>query len=132
MPLDPDADRRTFWKSRRRRYNIALLASGFLAGVAFFAVLIAWGIWPPPPDQFAHADFELFSLIGGPIAYAVAMGLANACYSLGAYVEVLLRPRDPEAFRRRAFALGVAFSVALPWFIPVNVWYEFITVQMHR
>jgi hypothetical protein len=59
------------------------------------------------------------------------MGLANVCYSLGAIVEVVLRPRDPDAFRRRAFVLGVAFSVALPWVVPLNAWYEFFTVKLH-
>jgi hypothetical protein len=130
VPLDPDPDRRTFWKTRRRRYNLALLASGLLAGVMFFAVLVAWEVWPPSPGEFAHADFEPLSLIGGPIAFAVGVGFANVCYSLGAKMEVLLRPRDPEAFRERAFALGLAFSVALPWVVPLNAWSEFITVKL--
>lgn len=131
--LDPDAERRTFWECRRRRFNVALLASGFLAAVAFFAVLVAWGIWPPPPDQFRAADFEMLSLLCAPIAYAIAMGLANVCYSAGSYflgfVEAFLQPRDVEAFRRRAFGVGLAFSVALPWVIPVSVWREFIAVH---
>jgi hypothetical protein len=73
----------------------------------------------------------MLSLIGGPLTYAAVMGLANVCYFLGAYAEVVLRPRNPEAFRRRAFALGLAFSVALPRIVPVNAWYEFM-VQLYR
>jgi hypothetical protein len=130
VPADPDADRRTFWSTRRRGFNIALVASGIGAGVAFLAVLIAWEVWPPPPGAFAHADFEMLSLVGGPVVFAVGVALANVCYSLGAGVEMLLRPRTPEAFRRRAFKLGVAFSVALPWVIPLNAWYEFIAVKL--
>jgi hypothetical protein len=132
VPVEPDADRRTFWSTRRRRYNLALVASGVAAGIAFFAVLVAWEVWPPPPGEFAHADFEMLSLIGGPIIFAIGVGLANLCYSVGARVELFLRPRNPEAFRRRAFSIGVAVSVALPWLVPVNAWYEFISVKLRR
>jgi hypothetical protein len=117
VPADPDSERRTFWSTRRRRYNLALVASAVGAGVAFFATLVAWEFWPPPPGEFAHADFDMLSLVGG---------------SVGAKIELLLRPRNPEAFRRRAFSLGLAFSVALPWIVPLNAWYEFMAVQMHR
>jgi hypothetical protein len=130
VPVEPDSDRRTFWSTRRRRYNIALVASCLVASVAFFAVLVAWEVWPPPPGEFAHVDFEMLSLIGGPIVCAVGLALANVCYSLGATVEMLLRPHNPEAFRRRAFSLGLAFSVALPWIVPLNAWYEFIAVKL--
>lgn len=127
--IPPQTDE-PFWSTRRRRYNVALVASGVGAGVAFFAVLIAWGVWPPPPSDFAHADFEMLSLIGGPVAFAVGVGLANICYSLGAGVELLIRTRNPEAFRERAFTVGLAFSVALPWIIPLNAWYEFVAVKL--
>jgi hypothetical protein len=120
------------WSTRRHRYNVALVASGVVAGIAFFAVLIAREVWPPPPGEYAHADFEMLSLIGGPIAFAIGVGLANLCYSLGARVELLLRPRNPESFRHRAFSLGLAFSVALPWIIPVNAWCEFFTIHLRR
>lgn len=130
VPVDPDADRRTFWSTRRRRYNLALVASGAVAGIAFFAVLVAWEVWPPPPGAFSHAEFEMLSLLGAPIAFAIGVGLANLCYSVGAGVELLLRPRNPEAFRHRAFTLGLAFSVALPWIVPLNAWYEFLATKL--
>jgi hypothetical protein len=72
----------------------------------------------------------MLSLVGAPIAFAVGVAVANVCYSLGAGVELLLRPRNPDAFRRRAFSLGLAFSVVLPWVVPLNAWYEFIAVKL--
>jgi hypothetical protein len=127
-----DTDRRYFWRGRRLRFNIALLTSGFFAGLAFVAALVAWNFWPPPAEEVGHADFEMLSLVLAPVAYGVAMGIANLCYLLGPASEVLLRPRNVDAVRRRAYALGVSFSVALPWFVPLNAWCEFVTVQMHR
>lgn len=130
MTVEPDEERRMFWSTRRRSYNVALVASGVGAGFAFFAVLIAWEVWPPPPGDCARADFEMLSIIGGPIAFAVGVGLANVCYSVGPLVELLLRPRNANAFRQRAFTIGRAFSVALPWIVPLNAWSEFIAVKL--
>ena len=127
-----DTDRRSFWRGRRLHFNIALLVSGVSAGLAFAAVLVAWNFWPPPPEEAGHADFELLSLVLAPVAFGFAMVLANGCYLLGPASEILLRPKSTDAFRRRAYALGVSFSVAMPWFVPLKGWYEFVTVQMQR
>ncbi len=131
MPFQPETERRAFWRRRRLLYNIALLVSGVMAGGAFMAVLVAWEIWPPPAEQFQHADFEPFSLVLAPLAYALAMLLANACYLLGSLAEIVVRPREPESFRRRLFVLGLLFSVFLPWIVPLNAWYEFLSVHLH-
>lgn len=139
LPTDPataqltsSADRRAFWRGRRLHFNIALLVSGLLAGLAFAAVLVAWNFWPPPPEKVGHADFELLSLVLAPVAFGFAMVIANGCYLLGPASEILLRPKNTDVFRQRAYALGVSFSVALPWLLPLRGWYEFFSVQMQR
>ena len=130
MTSQLDVERSSFWRAGRRRYNLALLASGLLAGLAFAAVILAWNVWPPPPESFGHADFELLSLVLAPVAYGFAMLVANACYSLGPLVERLLRPSNADGFRRRAYRMGLAFSVELPWLVPLNAWREFIVVKV--
>jgi hypothetical protein len=125
-------ERRRYWKRQRLRYNVAMLVSGLLAGIAFAGVLVAWYVWPPPPEQFEHANFNLFSLVLAPFAYAFAMGVANVFYLLGPLAEIIVRPRKAERFRRVVFLLGTGFSVLLPWTVSVNVWYEFLSVTLHR
>lgn len=125
------AERRAFWRRGRLPYNIALLVSGVLAGVAFAGVLIAWEIWPPGPEEFEHADFSLLSLVLAPFAYALAIAAANVLYLLGPLAEIVVRPREAQRFRRWIFGLGLAFSVLLPWAIPVNAWLEFLCVTFH-
>jgi hypothetical protein len=125
-------DRRSFWQGRRLRFNIALLASGLLAGLAFAAVLVAWTVWPPPPEDFGHADFELLPLVLAPFAFGFAMVLANGLYLLGPVSEALLRPKNADAFRRRTYALGVSVAVALPWLVPLKGWCEFVAVSLQR
>ena len=69
-----------------------------------------------PPD----ADFEvtLFTTLFQGIGYLFMIAVANVCYRLGPWSERVLRPRDPERFRRICFRLGFWFSVLLPFSIP--------------
>jgi hypothetical protein len=53
------------------------------------------------------------------VAYGVAMLFANFCYGLGPLAERLIAPRHVSAFRPWAFALGLGFSIALPFAVPV-------------
>jgi hypothetical protein len=56
----------------------------------------------------------------------VVLAVANACYGLGAAVERWTKPRDADAFRRRLFAAGLVFSMALPWVVPASLVVECI------
>lgn len=124
MAVRAAEESRGFWRRRRLPFNIALLVSGVAAGLAYTAVLVAWRVWPPPPEEW-HPDFDAYSLLLVPL-YVVGMGVANVLYLLGPLVEIVVRPRRAETFRRVVFALGTGFSVLLPWTVPVNAWREFL------
>ena len=47
------------------------------------------------------------------------MLVANVAFGLGAVVERFVRPAHPMEFRGTCFALGLAFSVMLPFMVPV-------------
>jgi len=118
--VDPIPDRRTWWGQRRLRYNLGLAAAGFVAFIAYATVvsLAPLGTLSPADDPPEVSGLTTaFQAVG----YLIAMGIANICYGLGSLSERVLRPRDVMAFRRRAFAAGFAFSVALPFTIPVTV-----------
>jgi hypothetical protein len=125
-------DRRAWWGRRRLRYNFGLAAAGILAFVAYVAVIFLAPeetLTPPggePPD--VNGLTTAFQAFG----YLVAMGVANICYGLGSLAERLIRPEDVMRFRRRAFAAGFAFSVALPFAIPVTVLVMVVSATYHR
>ncbi len=103
-----------WWEERRGAYNCALALSGigaFLAWCGAVEFCIRTG---------ANVDVEItiFTIIGGGIAYLLAMGLANVCYGLGEVAERRVRPADVPRFRRRLFRAGLVFSMALPWLAP--------------
>jgi hypothetical protein len=103
----------TWWSAHRLRYNVGLVVAGILAFIAYVAV----GSTMLPPD----ADFEvkIFTTLFQGIGYLFMMGLANAFYFLGPLSERVIRPRDPQRYRRNCFRLGFWFSVLLPFSIPV-------------
>jgi hypothetical protein len=68
-----------------------------------------------PPD-IPSAPLKLVYLALG---YGAAMGLANLLFSLGPRIEARLQPARVERFRRWAFGLGFAISVALPLALPL-------------
>jgi hypothetical protein len=60
------------------------------------------------------------------VGYVFAMALANALYGLGALSEKLVRPRNPQAWRCTMFALGLGFSVALPFVVPLIAFFTWV------
>ena len=106
--LSPSA----WWSAHRLRYNVALVVAGILAFITYVAV----GSILLPPD----ADFEvtLFTTLFQGIGYLFMIGVANVFYFLGPLSERMVRPLDPERYRRICFRLGFWFSVLLPFSIP--------------
>lgn len=119
--VDEPVDR-GWWEARRGRYLASLVASSIVSFVVYCAVVEFCGR--------THADVDveitLFSLVGQAMAFALFLAVANACYGLGAVVERRMKPRDGETFRRRLYTLGLIFSMALPWAIPVSLAVECI------
>jgi hypothetical protein len=101
-----------WWAARRLRYNLALL----LGAVASFLSLVAVG-WVFAA-RLPCVEITLFSIAAGGILFLVGLGLANLCYFLGPLSERWLHPKNVVGFRRLAFLLGTAFSLALI-FLPV-------------
>lgn len=120
---DPRAESLQWWEDRRGAYNGALVISGISAFLAWCGVVelcIRTG---------ANVDVEItiFTIIGGGIAYLLAMSVANVCYGLGGLAERRLRPADAPRFRRRLFRAGLVFSVLLPWLAPAALVVECAT-----
>src|SRR6266576_3436660 len=102
----------TWWNARRLRYNVGLVVAGVLAFIASVAV----GCTMLPPD--ANFEVTIFTTLSQGIGYLFMIGVANVFYFLGPLSEGVVRPRDPERFRRICFHLGFWFSVLLPFIIP--------------
>jgi hypothetical protein len=105
-----------WWESRRLAFNKAVGAAGLttLAGVWLFAAL--------PPFSSIMSPFEMM------IAAAVYGVVANGCYSLGFFTELLARKvwgRSAPDLGPLLFRQGLIFSVGLtllPLLISVFVW----------
>lgn len=101
-----------WWAAHRLRYNLALL----VGAVASFLGLVAVG-WLFAA-RLPCLEITVFSVAVGGILFLAGLGLANLCYFLGPLAERWLHPKNVLGFRRLAFLLGTAFSLALI-FLPV-------------
>jgi len=106
----------TWWEGRRLRYNIGLAASGWLAYFVAIGVAIAMG--DPVPDN--PREIVSRTLLLGTF-YLLVMFAANIAYLAGALVETVVRPRDVQRFRDRAWSLGFRASIALPFAFPLLI-----------
>ena len=110
----PDTD--NWWASRRIIYNLWLIGAGLLAFAVYCAV-----VWTrcPAVDTF---EITIFTTAIQAIGYLLAMAVANVCYFVGPVSEKLFRPTHLQRYRTFTFALGVAFSVALPFLVPLSAY----------
>ena len=72
-------------------------------------------------DPASDVDITIFTTAVQGFGYLVAMAIANLFYSLGCWSEMRAMPRNVATYRRRVWGLGLAFSVALPFSIPIFV-----------
>lgn len=127
LPLVPPVPTPTWpwWRGRQRTYNRGLFAASVVAFVWLIVLQIMYD------DRINAAmlarnngdpgEFTLVTIMGQGFMFAVAMALANVCYQVGPVTEHLLRPRNVDAFRRWVFGLGLIFSMALPFSLPLIV-----------
>jgi hypothetical protein len=103
-----------WWQARRLKYNLALACSGLAAYGLFVALFFAFGspLWKTWQDALS------MTLLMG-VGFLVAMGAANVCYVLGPIMESLVKPEDPERYRRTTWAMGFWGSIALPFVVPL-------------
>jgi hypothetical protein len=112
---EPASSAKAWWSHRRPLYNVALVVAGVAAFLAYVAVVGTRCSGVPDVEISG-----LTTLLQG-FGYLIAMAVANLFYSLGAFSESLLRPRDAVSYRRWAFRLGLGFSMALPFAVPMLV-----------
>jgi hypothetical protein len=119
------ADAHAWWEARRKLYNIALVLAGFGAFACYAAVVEHFSCsgvnCPGNPED---TEITIFTIMFQAIGYLVAMAVANVLFGLGAVTEGLVRPTNPTRWRRTCLALGVSFSVALPFVVPILVWLQ--------
>jgi hypothetical protein len=100
----------SWWQSRRLSYNLAIAGAGAASYATSLALHYTFGNAP-----FASASEAISQTIFLGTMYLVVMGLANLCYLLGPFAEMVLRRADPERYRRTAYAMGFWFSVGAPF-----------------
>jgi hypothetical protein len=103
----------SWWQARRLSYNLALAVAGW---VAYGATLVMFMIDGRPMWRDWQGGLSMTLFLG--VVFLVLMGVANVCYLIGPALEAWLRPPDPTAFRKSAYALGLWGSVALPFAFP--------------
>lgn len=116
---DASTDRREawlWWERRRLRYNVGLATSGWAAYVAAWLIMFALG--EPMPDEPRQVlSMTLFLGTG----FLAVMAAANVAYLAGVLLETMLRPRNVEAYRTRAWNLGFWGALALPFLFPLII-----------
>jgi len=111
-----------WWKNRRKKYNIGLIASGVLSYILYVAlgsVLIA-----PYDCEF---EITIFSLVFQGFFFFITILIANIFYNLGAFTDKHFNKRNEEKFRKRIYDLGFWFSVGLPFIVPILIILKYFT-----
>jgi hypothetical protein len=103
-----------WWSTQRRRYNITLILAALVSGISLLVIL---GLFE---ERLPCLEITLFTLFGGGLLFALGLALANICYFLGPLSERIIRPRNTASFRRRAYGLGLAFSLLLIFAPPLG------------
>jgi len=105
-----------WWNKNRKKYNIGLLVSGFIAFLLYLCViefLIA------RKDFNWNGEITLFNLLFQFFGFIILIGFANIFYFLGPLLEKSLNPTDKDKYRKITFNLGFWFSCFLPFVIPI-------------
>lgn len=105
-----------WWERRRLRYNVGLAIAGWTAYVAAWLIMFALGE-PMPNEPRQVLSMTLFLGAG----FLVVMAAANVAYLAGVLTETIVRPRDLDGYRNRAWNLGFWGSLALPFLFPLLV-----------
>jgi hypothetical protein len=107
---------KTWWASRRRKYNMGLLLAGILAFILY--AILGMTLIAPYDNEF---EITLFTTFFQGVGYLLMIGIANLFYGLGPYVDRRYNKKDDQIFRQRLFNLGYWGSFALPFLIPLFI-----------
>jgi hypothetical protein len=105
---------KTWWASRRNKYNIGLVLAGI---IAFLLYAIAGITLIAPYDE--EFEVTLFTTFFQGIGYLIMMGIANIFYGLGPFIDWNYNKKNEERFRQRLYNFGFWGSFTLPFTIPV-------------
>ena len=109
----PKIEASDWWAAQRLRYNVALVAAGILAFIAY--VIVGYTLLPPD----ALFEVTLFTTLFQGIGYLFMIAVANVLYFIGPISEIVVSPADPERYRRICFRMGLWGSVMLPFSVPL-------------
>ena len=115
--LTTPTDAWSWWEARRLRYNIGLAIAGWSAWGLFAIEMLMFR----PLAEDSTVILSPAIILGQGLVWLVIMGVANLLYLLGPFSEMVLRPSEPEAYRRRMFGLGFWGSMAVPFLFPATV-----------
>lgn len=111
--IEQIVERRQWWWSKRLKYNLGLIISGF---IAFMLYCILGQAIIAPKEEF---EVTLFTIFFQGFGYLIMICIANVLYTLGWFIDMLFNPANSQRFRENLFRLGYWFSVALlillPW-----------------
>ncbi len=108
-----EEERKKWWREKRIKYNISLVLSGMIAFVCYS--LVVRYVIPPAPD----VEITIFTILFQGMGYLIFMILANIFYSIGSFLEDIIKPKNTLLYRRRTFNTGLCFSCSLPFFTPI-------------
>lgn len=102
-----------WWSDKRGQYNLGLILSGLLAFI-LYAIVVEFIV---PSD--IDIEITIFTMLFQGIGYLVMMVIANLFFNLGALSERIIKPKNIDLYRNRAFILGFWFSCGLPFLLPL-------------
>jgi hypothetical protein len=113
-----------WWEQHRLKYNVGLMVSG-LAAFVCYVLIVDRGI---STGRMPGAEITLFATAFQAVGYLFMIGVANVCYTAGAFVELhYVEQPNVERYRHLAFRCGFWFSVLLPFTIPVLAAWSYFT-----
>ncbi|MCJ8166443.1 hypothetical protein MKJ04_16480 [Pontibacter sp. E15-1] len=111
---------REWWSRKRGKYNLALVAAGISA---FLAYAILGGLLIAPYDY--NFEITLFTIFFQGIGYLFMMLIANLFYNLGYIVDKNFNKDNSQSYRQSLFNLGLWFSVGIPFLVPILIIVEY-------
>jgi hypothetical protein len=106
-----------WWESRRMLYNLIIATFGIPCLFAFYWAINSSGHLEPGDDAV-----EPMALIATPF-------VANICYTLGWFVQIILRRTESPVFAQRLLRFGLGFSLFVIGF-PTICWLVFRLLQL--
>lgn len=114
-----------WWKSRKKKYNIALVIAGI---IAFLTYCYVGGKYIPPP----YFEVTIFSIFFQGIAYLICMAIANGLYTLAMNIDIFSSGYIKNDIIRKVIFYGYFIvSCLLPFTIPLLIYMNYHDGYLH-